>query len=405
MGFSFLNEMQIALPESLTGTARFQAINKMLTYNPEWKAEVKQQLHQLLHEMRKHGALDMDIGGPGSRGKIWYRIYGDTTPKEEQRIYSNDEVCLMLISALNNEQKIELFNKKYLIFSLSMKSDDATIHHRFRCSVYYDSDNLAANFRRINEKLLPLKTLAYPEVILKRLNLQYEKSGLYLITGITGSGKTYSLDTIIDMNNRKNKALIIVIDDPIEYMHESQQSIIRHREVGKDVLSYEDATFQVLTQDPDIVVVGEMLNRKVMANVLEAADMGYKVFSTLHTSSAMESIKRIIGEFPLEDQARIRFRLADSLKVVVSQKLVQDKYGKLVLCKEILSVDAAVQAAIRSNNINEIYQMMIEGKKFGMNTLEQDLYAHYIAGRISRETALNYANNKKRLSHLFKYSI
>ena len=405
MSFSFLNEMQIALPDSLAGTARFKAINKMIAYHISWQQEAQSNLKQLLSEMKNFGALDMDFGGPGSNGKIWYRIYGDTSPKEDERLLAYDEVTSMLLSVLTNEQKVLLFGEKYLVFSLSMQFKEGKNEHRFRGSVYYESNTLVANFRRINEKLLPLKALGYPEIIYKRLNLQYEKSGLYLMTGITGSGKTYSLDTIIDMNNRKNKALIIVIDDPIEYMHQSEQCIIRHREIGKDVKNYEQATEQVLTLDPDIIVVGEMRNRQVVTNVLEAADTGYKVFSTLHTSSAIESIKRIVSEFPQEEQDRVRFRLADILKVIISQKLVPDKFGKLVLCKEILSVDASVQAAIRNNNLNEIYQMMIEGKKIGMLTLEQDLYANYIAGKISRESALNYANNKKRLKHLFKYSI
>ena len=404
MSLSFLNEMHVALPETLAGTARFQAINKMITYNSKWKEEAQQDLKLFLAEMKAVGALDMDFGGPGSKGKIWYRIYGDTSPREEERLLTEDESTAMLMSILTNEQKVHLFKEKSLIFSSSMKFEESKRNHRFRGSIYYESNTLVVNFRRINEKLLPLKALGYPEIIYKRLNLQYEKSGLYLLTGVTGSGKTYSLDTIIDLNNRKNRALIIIIDDPIEYMHKSENCIIRHREIGKDVLNFEQATAQVLVQDPDIIVVGEMRNHHVMKNIFEAADTGYKVFSTLHTSSAVESIKRIISEFPPEEQPRIRFRLADSLKVVISQKLVPDKYGKLALCKEILSVDASVQSAIRSNNINEIYQMMIEGKKRGMLTMEQDLYANYIAGRISRETALNYANNKKRLNHLFKYS-
>ena len=225
---------------------------------------------------------------------------------------------------------------------------------RFRSNVYYETGSLAGSFRRINQKLFPIENLELPEPILKRVNLEYEQSGLILVTGITGSGKSSTLDTIIDLNNHSNSGHIIIIGAPIEFIHESDKCIVRHRELGDDVLSFRDGAREALRQDPDILVVGEMRDASTMAMVLEITDSGHKVFSTLHTSSAVESIHRIVGEFSSEEQERVRMRLADTLSVIISQKLVPDVDGRLVLAKEILSVTSSVVAAIRNNNVAEI---------------------------------------------------
>jgi twitching motility protein PilT len=141
-----------------------------------------------------------------------------------------------------------------------------------------------------------------------------------------------------------------------------------------------------------------------MSTVLEVTDSGHKVFSTLHTSSTVESIHRIIAEFPPDEQERVRYRLADVLKVVISQKLVPNKQNNLTLAKEILSVDYSVQAAIKNGNISELYQMLTEGKNTGMFTMQQDLHRLYKRGIITLETAYNYCNNKKVMTNLLKYN-
>jgi len=205
------------------------------------------------------------------------------------------------------------------------------------------------------------------------------------------------------MNNHKNKAHIVIIGKPIEYVHTSDKSLITHREVGDDVLSFRNGIIEALRQDPNIIIVGEMRDPATISAVLEATDSGHKIFSTLHTSSTVESIHRIIAEFPPDEQERVRFRLADTLKVVISQKLVPNKEGKRTLAKEILSVDYSVQAAIRNNNITEIFQMITEGKNKGMFTLQQDLYRLVKNGTITVETAMNYCNNKKIMQQLLGF--
>jgi twitching motility protein PilT len=403
MSLSFTPEMQVTLPEYLTGTARFQNINKLITFNTPWKKESFDHLRKLLLHMRELEASDIDLGGHGCKGFVWYRRFGKKEKNEDVPHYSEDEITAILLSILSDEQKVVLFKQKNVDFSLSMELNDDEEPSRFRGDVYYENNSLVANFRRINQNLFPIDSLGFPQPIIERLNLRYEKAGLILVTGITGSGKSSTLDSIIDMNNRDNEAHIIIIGHPIEFIHKPAKCIVRHREVGEDVISFKDGTVQSLRQDPDIIMVGEMRDPETIANVLEVTDSGHKVFTTLHTSSAVDSIHRIVGEFPPREQDRIRLRLADTLKVGISQKLVPNKQGKISLAKEILSVTDSVKAAIRNQNIGEIYQMITEGKKYGMVTLEQDLYDLYKSDVITKETAMNYSNNRKRMYQLLSY--
>lgn len=403
MALSFFSELKITLPEYTVGTARCQAINKFLAMNEAWHKEAYTYMKALLNKMHFLKASDMDLGGLESNNKVWFRIFGEKAPSDDYYFHS-DEVTAFLMAILNDEQKIILFKNKNIDFSFEIILTDEHKPSRFRGDIYFARNSLVANFRRINSTIFPLENLQFPEQICKRFDLGFEQSGLYIITGITGSGKSTTLDSIVDMNNHRNLGHIIILGMPIEYVHSSDKCLIRHREMGEDVLSFAQGTYQALRQDPDIIVVGEMRNAETIATVMEVTDSGHKVFSTLHTSSAIESIHRIIGEFPSLEQDRIRMRLADVLKVIVSQKLVPDNQGRLTMVKEILSVNPSVQAAIRNGNISEIYQMMSEGRKYGMYTLEQDLAQKFKNGIITLETAVNNANNKKRLEQLLSYS-
>jgi twitching motility protein PilT len=230
----------------------------------------------------------------------------------------------------------------------------------------------------------------------------YIKFGLSLVTGITGSGKSTTLDSIIDNHNKFDPAHVVIIASPIEYVHKSNACIIRHREVGRDVLSFKEGVIQSLRQDPDIIVIGEMRDPDTIMAALEVTDTGHKVFSTLHTSSAVESLDRIIAEVHPSEQERVRNRLADVLVSVVSQKLVPTLDGKRALAKEVLIVTPSVKAAIKNNNTGEIYGMINQGAQLGMVTMEQDLLRLFKERRISKDNAIAYSNNKTRMLQLMR---
>ena len=159
-----------------------------------------------------------------------------------------------------------------------------------------------------------------------------------------------------------------------------------------------------MRQDPDMIVIGEVRSATEIAAAMEITDSGHKTFSTLHTSSASDTMHRLIAEFPSTEQDRVRNRLADTLSIVVSQRLIPGRMRGRVLAREILAVDSSVQAAIRNNNISEIYQMMNEGQSKGMLTMEQDLFQLYRKGKITKETAINFSNNKVRINQLLQYN-
>ncbi len=265
---------------------------------------------------------------------------------------------------------------------------------RFRGDAYFDVDRLAMNMRSIIPQLRPFEEYGFHSNALKALSYNYIKQGLVLITGITGSGKSTTLDAIVDWHNSNVNAHIVTIASPLEYVHRSNKCMIRQREVGRDVTSFHEGVIQSLRQDLDIMIIGEMRDPETILAALEVTDTGHKVFSTLHTSSAVESIDRIVAEVHESEQERVRLRLADVLTAIISQKLVPSLDGKLIMAKEVLIVNSNVSAAIKNNNTGEIYMMINQAASEGMITLEQDLKRLYMEQKISLESALQFANNK-----------
>jgi twitching motility protein PilT len=385
----------------VTGIDRMARISSLLLDNPEWKYEARRQMSVILACMMSKDASDLDFGGAGSKNMVWMRIHGSKAPIPELGRYSNDEMTAIIVSILSERQEDQLMISQNTDFSYRLDYKGKSF--RFRADAYMDFEHLAINFRFINPAVITYQQLGFPKQIIERCDLAFEKKGLILVTGITGSGKSTTLDALISMNNHKNNGHIVIIGNPIEYVHPSDKCIVRHREVGRDTLSFKEGSIESLRQDPDIIVIGEMRDPDTMMTALEITDSGHKVFSTLHTASAVESIHRIVAEAPTDEQTRIRNRLADVLSVVISQKLVPALNGKRVLAKEILNVTSYVAAAINNDNISEIYQMITEGKESGMITLEQDLFRLFMNKIISKETAISYANNKKRLFDLMNY--
>ncbi|UCE06253.1 MAG: Flp pilus assembly complex ATPase component TadA [bacterium] len=397
-----LNNIVDKIPNIKFGRERQEFIVKILVEQPEEvQLAIKEKLDNLLYLMVPKQASDIDVGGTGCDGKVWYRIFGEKKLDPQQESYTLDETDILILNILSKKDIEFLFRNRYVDFSYTIDKNGSCT--RFRATAYFELNHLGLNMRLIANEIRPFKNLGLHDEVAKLLSLKYVKQGLVLITGITGSGKSTTLDTIIDSNNRTCNAHIVIIANPVEYVHDPQRSIVRHREIGRDVLSFKDGTIQALRQDPDIIVIGEMRDPDTIATVLEVADSGHKVFSTLHTSSTTESIDRILGEtLPLE-QIRIRERLADVLTCVISQKLIPSLDGKLILAKEVLVATAAVRAAIRNNNTDEIYQLIYQSIHQGMITMEQDLVNLLRNEKISFQEAYSNANNKKRFEDLVKY--
>lgn len=401
----FVTQVSKAIAPHLLGENRWQFISNLLEDQPdEIKLAVKTHFDGFLMRMKQLDASDIDLGGPGCRNHIWFRVFGNKSPDATLGEYAIDETDILILNLLTESERKQLFSQRFLDISYRVFDKEKDLWTRFRASMYFDLTHLAVNMRRINDQIISFTKFNFHEEVAKTLSLKYQKSGLVLITGITGSGKSSTLDSIIDANNRTMESHIVIIADPIEYVHKPSKSIVKHREVGRDVHSFKEGTIQALRQDPDIIMIGEMRDAETILTVLEVVDSGHKVFSTLHTSSAVESIDRILGEIPPNEQARIRTRLADVLSCVISQKLIPSVDGKRVLAKEVLVANPSVRTAIRNNNTNEIYQIIHQSGEQGMNTMEQDLARLHSQNAISYFEAFINANNKKRLEELVKYN-
>ena len=413
-GRSVLKKYISKVPDHITGPDR---VSVLMDYCLEMPKEDRFKINQILNNMLKimidKEASDIEIGGYGSRGYIWFRIFGKKEPVKEFPKFTSDEAAILILSILNSKQIRLLEDFRNLDFSYSfeyinyMFADKNTENAelRLRGDAFFDVDCLAMNMRSIVPELRTLDQLEYPQKVIKVLSFNYIKQGLVLITGVTGTGKSTTLDAIVEWHNLHSNAHIVTIASPLEYVHKSKGCMIRQREVGRDVKSFHEGVVQALRQDLDVMVIGEMRDQATILAALEVTDTGHKVFSTLHTSSAVESLDRIIGEVNDVEQERVRIRLADTLTAVISQKLVPGLDGKLILAKEILVSTPSIQAAIKNNNTSEIYMMINAGANEGMITMEQDLKRLYLQKRISLEMALQYSNNKEMFKQIIGASL
>jgi twitching motility protein PilT len=391
------------IPSTVLGPERVRFIAENIGSIPQnQKLLLIQLVNHILSIMIDRNASDVEIGGVGTQGFVWFRIFGNKERVKDLPQITEDESALLILSILNKNQFEYLLDFRNLDFSYSFKYEKLNRNVRFRADCYFDLDTLALNMRSIQASVRPVDSLGFHPYAIKMMSHNYIKFGLSLITGITGSGKSTTLDAIIDMHNQFDPCHIVIIASPVEFVHTSKASIIKHREVGRDVLSFKEGVIQALRQDPDIIVIGEMRDPETILSALEVTDTGHKVFSTLHTSSAVESIDRIIAEVNPSEQERVRNRLADVLITIVSQKLVPSLDGKRVMAKEVLIVTPSVKAAIKNNNTSEIYMMINQGKDQGMITMEQDLLRLYFEKKISKENAIAYSNNKTRILQLMK---
>ena len=363
---------------------------------------MRQHFQSFVRRMIELDASDLDLGGPAANDMLWYRVDGYKRPYEDFGRVGVDEADLMLLSLLSPLQREKLINEYALDFGYTLETEPDEPDRRFRTTIYYDIKHLALSIRMLAWKPRPLESLGFHPIIERSLRFEYVRDGLTLVTGVTGSGKSTTLDAIVDANNREVEAHVLIVAQPIEYIHTSNQCMVRHREVGTDVDSFVDGMVQGLRQDPDMVVVGEMRDPETISAAMEMADTGHKVFSTLHTGSAIETIDRIVAEYPSDEQDRARNRLADVLRCVISQKLLPAIGGGRVLAKEVLWMTSSSRAAIKNDNAGEIYQMIWQGGDQGMITLEQDLARLVRAGDITPEIAINFANNKRRLLQIIR---
>ncbi len=287
-----------------------------------------------------------------------------------------------IVEIITPEDKMEtLIQNRVLDFSFSRRGIG-----RFRCNVYSQRGSFAIAFRVLPFDIPRFDTLGLPDSIKK---ISTKSKGLFLTTGATGSGKSTTLASLVDLLNENNAYHIITIEDPIEYLHKHKESYITQREIGADALSFSDALRSALREDPDVIMVGEMRDPETISIALTAAETGHLVLSTLHTVGAAKSIDRIIDSFPPEQQEQVKSQLATVLEGVVSQQLVPRADGQGVcLATEVMYTTPAIKNLIREGKQYQINSILQTGQNVGMHMMEDSLAKLLKQGLITEEEAV-----------------
>ena len=266
---------------------------------------------------------------------------------------------------------------------------------RFRVNTYRQRGSMAAVIRVVSFDIPDWQTIGIPEAV---MDLAEVTSGMVLVTGTAGSGKTTTQACIIDRINRTRDCHIVTLEDPIEYLHRHLKSIVSQREIAIDTEDYLSALRACVRQAPDVILLGEMRDAQTIHTAISAAETGHVVIATLHTRGAVNAIDRIIDAFPSGQQAQIRVQLSSVLRTVVSQQLLPDCHGGMVPACEILHLNSAVRSMIRDNKNHQIDNIIASGGKEGMCSMDQSIAGLYRNGKISRETALEYADHPEQIS-------
>ena len=343
----------------------------------------KEDLNKFLYHMIKQKGSDLHIK---SGGKIKARVQGKLVDFLDT-VLPKEHVSELLQDILISERYETFMKNKELDFSYKLDEN-----YRFRVNAFFQIEGPSIVFRVIPVKIPTLEELKLPKVIKKFTEVE---RGLVLVTGVTGSGKSTSLAAMINEINENKAKHIITIEDPVEFVHKDKKCLINQRSLGEDTLSFSNALRAALREDPDIILVGEMRDRETIEIALHAAETGHLVYSTLHTLDAKETINRIIGIFPPEEQPRIRLVLASILEGVVSQRLVPTVDNKRAAAMEILVKTPRIKDLIMQDRDNEIKDALEEGKEiYGTQSFDQHLVDLVIAKRINEEVAKDYASNK-----------
>jgi len=321
------------------------------------------------------------------------RLDGGLRPVEGESKWMGDKVTAALFSLLTREQREEFERELELDFAYTAGGA------RFRVNYYLQRNSVGGAFRLIPREIKPLSELGVPDSVARFAQLA---RGLVLVTGPTGSGKSTTLAALIDLVNQTRADHIVTVEDPIEFLHRHQKSLVNQREVGHDTHSFAAALKHVLRQDPDVILIGELRDLETVSVALTAAETGHLVFATLHTQDAAQTIDRVIDVFPPHQQGQVRAQLAATLQGVVCQALVKKVGGGRVVATEVLVGTSAIANLIREGKTYQIASAMQAGRSLGMHTMDQHLADLVNSGTITRHSAEEKAQDLEGLTQLIR---
>jgi twitching motility protein PilT len=346
-------------------------------------------LHALLTEAIRQGASDLHLsnGVPPT-----LRIDGLLQPLELPRL-TREDLVQMIYSILNAEQKVKFETDWELDFSIEVRNVG-----RFRVNVHKQRGAVEAAFRVVHEKIRTIRQLGLPPVV---EDIAQCSSGLVLITGPTGSGKTSTMAAMVDQINSERASVIITIEDPIEYIHQHRRSIVKQREVRTDTMGFAPALRHVLRQDPDIIGIGEMRDLETISTALTAAETGHLVLATIHTPDTIQTVDRIIDVFPPGQQQQVRMQFAATLQAIIAQQLlpVPGQRGRVVAV-EVLIGTIAAKKVIRAAKTEQLITVIQTGHEHGMISMDKSLKNLYQQGLVSYEDAMAKVKYPEAWDHL-----
>lgn len=336
-------------------------------------------IEEILQLAKEKKASDIHLS-PGS--PVMLRIDGQLLPQTQAKLSPN-EVETLMAPMLSQVQMQRLKEDGELDFSFSIPN-----YSRVRANVFRQRGTYTAALRILTYNVPKPEQLGLPPAVVNFTNL---KRGLVLVTGATGSGKSTTLASLIDIIAERDAKNIITLEDPIEYLHTNKRAIVRQREVGDDTKSYADALRAALRQDPDVILVGEMRDLETISTAITAAETGHLVFSTLHTNNTSEAIDRMIDVFPPHQQQQIRVQLSTVLEGVVAQQLLPKIDGGRVAAFEVLIANSAIRNLIREGKAFQIPSILQTSKRDGMQTMDDCIMNIFQHGLIAQRTAVDYA--------------
>lgn len=345
-------------------------------------------IQDLLSEMVKRGASDLHITA-GSAPLI--RSSGKLVPLGTEKL-KPDETMRMTYSLMSESQKKTFEQEKECDFSFGIAS-----LARFRANAYLQRGCVALALRIIPLEIKTFRDLGLPPIMAE---FTARPSGLVLVTGATGSGKSTTLAAMIDKINKERHEHILTIEDPIEFLHKHQNCMINQREVGGDTDSFSRALKMALRQDPDVVLIGEMRDLETIRAAITIAETGHLTFATLHTNSAVQTVNRIVDVFPKGEQQTIRTQLSFVLQGVICQTLLPKIGGGRVMCYEVMNMTPGIRALIRDDKVHQIESMIEIGQKFGMNTMNMRLAELIAERKVDRFDALSKSPSPESLEKL-----
>ena len=350
-------------------------------------------IENLLREMVRKGASDLHIKAGSAPG---FRIDGEVQQQDEFGRLTPDQTADLARQLMAPEQWERFMKEKDIDFSHAVK-DLA----RFRVNALHQRTAVGIVVRQIPDQIPDAKKLGLPQIC---LDLAAKPRGLVLVTGPTGSGKSTTLAAMIDFINQTEHGHILTMEDPLEFVHPDKKCYVTQRQIGQDCNSFREGLRRALRQDPDVILIGEMRDLETISMAISAAETGHLVFGTLHTTSAISTVDRIIDVFPTDAQQQVRVQMSSTLQGVISQTLVPKVGGGRVAAREILVATDAVKSLIREGKSAQILNLMQTGRQYGMTTLEDELLKAYTEGLITGDDAVSKANRpddvRKRLGDL-----